>query len=43
MTEQTKPAAEEFAAVLRTRRSIDFYEPTPVDPAVLLDAIDVAR
>ena len=42
MTEQTR-AADAFAAVLRTRRSIDFYEPTPVDTAVLLEAIDVAR
>jgi len=42
MTEQTK-TAEAFATVLRTRRSIDLYEPTPVDPAVLLEAIDVAR
>ena len=43
MTEQTKTNAEAFAALLRTRRSIDLYEPTPVDPAVLLEAIDVAR
>jgi nitroreductase len=43
MTEQTKMTAEAFAAVLRARRSIDLYEPTPVDTAVLLDAIDVAR
>src|SRR5262249_11766731 len=40
---QTRTTAEAFATVLRSRRSIDLYEPTPVDPAVLLDAIDVAR
>lgn len=35
--------AETFAAALRARRSIDLYQPVPVDPAVVLDAIDVAR
>ena len=43
MSEQTKTASDAFAALLRARRSIDFFEPTPVDPAVLLEAIDVAR
>jgi nitroreductase len=43
MSEQCKTTAESFAAALRARRSIDLYEPTPVDPAALLDAIDVAR
>jgi len=43
MIEPKKTTAEAFAAVLRARRSIDLYEPTPVDPAVLLEAIEVAR
>jgi nitroreductase len=43
MSEQMNTAADAFAALLRTRRSVDFYEPGPVDPAVLLEAIDVAR
>jgi nitroreductase len=34
---------EDFAAVLRARRSIDLFEPEPVGSAVLLEAIDVAR
>ena len=43
MTEPTKTTAEAFAALLRGRRSIDLYEPTPVDPTALLEAIEVAR
>lgn len=43
MSAQTNTGTQAFAALLRTRRTIDFYEPTPVDPAVLLEAIDVAR
>lgn len=35
--------AEDFAAVLRGRRSIDFFAPEPVDSATLLEAIEVAR
>ncbi len=34
---------EDFAAVLRARRSIDLFEPEPVGSGVLLEAIDVAR
>ena len=43
MTNQTNPRADGVAAALRARRSIDLYEPTPVDPEVLLDAIELAR
>jgi nitroreductase len=35
--------ADDFADVLRTRRSIDLFEPEPVGSAVLLEAIEVAR
>jgi len=42
MTEQ-KTTADAFAAALRARRSIDLYEPMPVNAAALLDAIEVAR
>jgi nitroreductase len=34
---------EEFASVLRGRRSIDLFAPGAVDPAILLAAIEVAR
>jgi nitroreductase len=34
---------EDFAAVLRARRSIDLFEPEPVGSGVLLEAIEVAR
>ena len=34
---------EEFANVLRARRSIDLFEPEPIGSEVLLDAIEVAR
>jgi nitroreductase len=36
-------SAEEFAAVLRARRSIDLFAPDPVDRERLLAAIEVAR
>lgn len=35
--------AEDFAAVLRARRSIDLFAPNAVDPELLKDAIEVAR
>jgi nitroreductase len=35
--------ADDFAAVLRERRSIDLFAPDAVDTAVLLEAIEVAR
>jgi nitroreductase len=35
--------AEDFAAVLRGRRSIDLFAPDPVPVATLREAIDVAR
>jgi nitroreductase len=35
--------AEDFASVLRERRSIDLFAPDVVDPATLLAAIEVAR
>lgn len=35
--------AEDFASVLRERRSIDLFAPDAVDPATLLAAIEVAR
>jgi nitroreductase len=35
--------AEEFASVLRGRRSIDLFAPGPVDTNVVLAAIEVAR
>jgi len=34
---------DEFAALLRARRSIDLFEPEPIGSAVLLDAIELAR
>ena len=37
------PADQSFAALLRGRRSIDLFEHEPVDTAVLLEAIEVAR
>jgi nitroreductase len=40
---QDSAGAEEFAAVLRGRRSIDLFAPGPVDTDVLLAGIDVAR
>jgi nitroreductase len=36
-------SAEDFAAVLRGRRSIDLFSPEPVRAATLLAAIEVAR
>lgn len=36
-------AADTFADALRARRTINLFEPEPVDPAVLLEAIEVAR
>jgi nitroreductase len=45
MAEQSSSmtATDDFAAVLRGRRSIDLFEPEPVGSGVLLEAIDVAR
>jgi nitroreductase len=43
MTDRNNTTAEAFAAALRARRSIDLYEPVPVDTTALLDAIEVAR
>jgi nitroreductase len=37
------PADEQFAQLLRGRRSIDLFEPEPVGSSVLLEAIEVAR
>ena len=37
------PEVERVTALLRGRRSINLFEPDPVDAAVLLDAIEVAR
>jgi nitroreductase len=34
---------EQFAEVLRARRSIDLFEPEPIGSGVLLEAIEVAR
>jgi nitroreductase len=34
---------EDFAAVLRARRSIDLFQPEPIGSGVLLEAIEVAR
>lgn len=36
-------AAVELADVLRNRRSINLFEPEPVDRTLLLDAVEVAR
>jgi nitroreductase len=41
--ETSSAAADALAAVARGRRSIDLFEPEPVAPRVLMDAIDVAR
>ncbi len=43
MHETSSAKAEEFAAVLRGRRSIDLFAPDAVDTAELLAAIEVAR
>lgn len=43
MHETSSAKAEEFAAVLRGRRSIDLFAPDAVDTAKLLAAIEVAR
>ena len=43
MAEHLSHTTEDFAAVLRARRSIDLFEPEPVGSAVLLEAIEVAR
>src|SRR6188472_3424420 len=43
MAEHLSYTTEEFAAVLRARRSIDLFKPEPVGSAVLLEAIEVAR
>ncbi len=45
MSEQpiTAPDGAAFAAVLRGRRSIDLFQPGPVDTGVLLEAIETAR
>ena len=43
MTERSSTTADDFAAVLRARRSIDLFEPEPIGSPVLLDAIEVAR
>src|SRR5690606_23054445 len=36
-------SAEALADVMRARRSVDLYDPTPVPQSVLLEAIEVAR
>jgi nitroreductase len=41
--ESDSVSAEEFAAVLRARRSIDLFSPEPIRAATLLAAIEVAR
>jgi nitroreductase len=44
MAEQSSmTATDDFAALLRGRRSIDLFEPEPVGSGVLLEAIEVAR
>src|SRR5262245_22600000 len=40
---RVQPTDAAFAALLRGRRSIDFFQPEPVGTAVLLEAIEVAR
>ncbi len=43
MAENIPTTTEDFAAVLRARRSIDLFKPEPIGSAVLLEAIEVAR
>ena len=43
MEEPQFASQDDFAALLRGRRSIDLFEPEPVGTAPLLDAIEVAR
>ena len=45
MSEQPSSALDSaaFATLLRGRRSIDLFQPRPVDVGLLLDAIEVAR
>jgi nitroreductase len=43
MEARNSAAADELAAVLRGRRSIDLFDPQPVPSSVVLDAIDAAR
>jgi len=43
MAEHLSYTTEEFAAVLRARRSIDLFKPEPVGSVVLLEAIEVGR
>lgn len=43
MTRSVRPSPEAFAEALRSRRTINFFEPQPVPREVLLAAIEVAR
>jgi nitroreductase len=43
MSLPTAAGAEQVAALIRGRRSVDLYESDPVPKAVVLEAIDVAR
>lgn len=43
MSSPTTASAEQIAALLRGRRSVDLYEPDPVPKTVVLEAIEVAR
>ena len=43
MESPTAASIEQVAALIRSRRSVDLYEPDPVPNAVVRDAIDVAR
>jgi nitroreductase len=43
MAENDRAPTDDLAAILRGRRSIDLFQPQPVDPQLVLEAIDVAR
>jgi nitroreductase len=43
MTENSRASADALADIVRGRRSIDLFQPTPVSQDVLLDAIEIAR
>jgi nitroreductase len=43
MEQSSAMTTDEFAAVLRSRRSIDLFQPEPIGSGILLEAIEVAR
>ena len=43
MADRSSIPNDDFAAVLRARRSIDLFEPEPIGSGVLLEAVEVAR